>query len=63
MVLASREEQDVLVVVLDLKMPELDGIAVLQQVRSLNSHTPVIVLTGSGSWRRNSMQESGGGEE
>jgi CheY-like chemotaxis protein len=40
-----RERPDV--IVLDLKMPEMDGLTVLRQVRSLNRSQPVIVLTGS----------------
>jgi len=43
--LLRREHPDV--VVLDLKMPEMDGITVLQQIRSLNSDQPVIILTGA----------------
>jgi DNA-binding NtrC family response regulator len=45
--LFRREHPDV--IVLDLKMPEVDGIAVLEQVRSLNPGQPVIVLTGVGT--------------
>ena len=45
--LLCREHPDV--VVLDLKMPEMDGIAVLQQIRNLNPILPVIVLTGGGT--------------
>jgi DNA-binding NtrC family response regulator len=37
------------VVVLDLKMPEIDGVTVLHQVRSFNPGQPVIVLTGAGT--------------
>jgi len=44
--LFRREHPDI--VVLDLKMPELGGVAVLQQIRGLNPHIPVIVLTGAG---------------
>lgn len=40
-----RERPDV--VVLDLKMPGMDGFTVLQQVRSLNPTQPVIILTGA----------------
>ena len=40
-----RERPDV--IVLDLKMPEMDGLTVLRQIRSLNRSQPVIVLTGS----------------
>jgi two-component system, response regulator, stage 0 sporulation protein F len=42
-----RERPDV--VVLDLKMPGMDGLAVLQQVRSLNPKQPMIILTGAGT--------------
>ena len=42
-----RERPDVLV--LDLKMPGMDGLTVLQQVRSLDPKTPVIILTGAGT--------------
>jgi two-component system, response regulator, stage 0 sporulation protein F len=45
--LIRRERPDV--VVLDLKMPGMDGLAVLQQVRSLNPKQPVIILTGAGT--------------
>jgi DNA-binding NtrC family response regulator len=43
--LLRRERPDV--VVLDLKMPEMDGMAVLQQIRNLNPGQPVIILTGA----------------
>jgi DNA-binding response OmpR family regulator len=42
-----RERPDVLV--LDLKMPEMDGLTVLRQVRSLDARMPVIILTGAGT--------------
>jgi len=45
--LFRRERPDV--IVLDLNMPELDGIAVLQQLRDLNPDRPVIMLTGAGT--------------
>ena len=45
--LFRREHPDV--VVLDLKMPEMDGVAVLQQIRTLNRDQPVIILTGVGT--------------
>jgi CheY-like chemotaxis protein len=41
--LFRREHPDV--VVLDLKMPVMDGMAVLQQIRNLNPGQPVIILT------------------
>ena len=34
---------------LDLNMPEMDGVAVLHQVRSFKPDQPVIILTGAGS--------------
>jgi DNA-binding NtrC family response regulator len=37
------------VILLDLKMPKLDGMAVLKQIRSVDSKQPVIVLTGDTS--------------
>ena len=48
--LFRRERPDV--VVLDLKMPGMDGLTVLQQVHSLNPKQPVIVLTGAGTPER-----------
>ena len=45
--LFRRERPDV--IVLDLNRPEMDGVAVLQQVRSLNPDQPVIILTGAGT--------------
>ena len=45
--LFRRERPDV--VVLDLKMPEMDGITVLRQIRSVDFKQPVIVLTGAGT--------------
>ena len=37
------------VVILDLKMPGMDGLTVLQQIRHLNPKQPVIILTGAGT--------------
>lgn len=34
------------VIVLDLNMPELDGVTVLKQIRSVDLKQPVIMLTG-----------------
>ena len=45
--LFCQEQPDV--VVLDLKMPEMDGLTVLKQLRSLDPKKPVIILTGAGS--------------
>ncbi|MDP2381597.1 MAG: response regulator [Nitrospirota bacterium] len=45
--LFRREHPDV--VVLDLKMPGMDGLTVLRQVRNINPKQPVIILTGAGT--------------
>ena len=37
------------VILLDLQMPKLDGMAVLKQIRSVDLKQPVIVLTGDTS--------------
>lgn len=42
--LYRQEQPDV--IVLDLKMPELDGVTVLKQIRSVDLKQPVIILTG-----------------
>ena len=42
-----RERPDV--VVLDLKMPGMNGLAVLQELHRLHSTQPVIILTGAGT--------------
>jgi DNA-binding NtrC family response regulator len=43
--LLSTIEPDV--IVLDLRMPGMDGLAVLQEIRAKDSLTPVILLTGN----------------
>ena len=43
--LFRRERPDV--VVLDLNMPEMNGMAVFQHIRQLNPGQPVIILTGA----------------
>ena len=45
--LFRRESPDVLV--LDLKMPGMDGLTVLQLVRSISPLQPVVILTGAGT--------------
>ena len=37
------------VVVLDLKMPGMDGIATLSEIKKLKLHTETLILTGHGS--------------
>lgn len=43
------EENDFDVIVLDLKMPGMDGIATLKEIRKLGLFTQTLVLTGHGS--------------
>ncbi len=43
------------VIVLDLKMPGMDGVAVLQHIRSLNRDQPVIMFTGA--WTSKTEQQ------
>ena len=43
--LLSTAEPDV--IVLDLRMPGMDGLAVLQEIRARDALTPVILLTGN----------------
>ena len=45
--LASRESFDL--VVLDLKMPKLDGMQVLERLRQESPYTAIVVITGYGS--------------
>ena len=43
----EKEEPDV--IVLDVKMPEMDGIEVLQRIKKAYPHVEVIILTGHGN--------------
>ncbi|OFV92980.1 MAG: Fis family transcriptional regulator [Acidobacteria bacterium RIFCSPLOWO2_12_FULL_65_11] len=45
--IAEREVPDL--VLLDVKMPGMDGLEVLDRLRSMNESTPVIVISGHGS--------------
>lgn len=45
--LVFREEYDI--VVLDLRMPDLDGVGVFRRIKAIRPHLPVIILTGYGS--------------
>lgn len=47
--LFRRERPDVMV--LDLKMPEMNGLTVLQQIRQLNPTQSVVIMTGAGMVR------------
>ncbi len=47
-ILAGPQGGDVALVMLDLVMPEMDGIAVLSDVKPKRPHLPVIVLTAKG---------------
>jgi DNA-binding response OmpR family regulator len=45
--LFRREAPDV--TVLDLKMPGMDGLAVLKELRTLDPVAPIVILTGAGN--------------
>ena len=47
-VLAIKDNSFALIIT-DLQMPKLDGIAILKQVKALDTEVPVIVITGHGS--------------
>ena len=40
------------VTILDFEMPDMDGLAVLRQIRAIDPHAPVIMLTGGGTEAR-----------
>lgn len=52
--LAAIEEEQPDVLLLDLKMPDLDGLEVLAKLRENYSHLKVIMLTGHGSFEAGS---------
>lgn len=43
------QEEDPSLVILDLKMPEMDGLEVLKHAREINPRLPVIILTAHGT--------------
>ena len=45
-----RERPDV--TILDFEMPDMDGLAVLRQIREIDPRAPVIMLTGAGTEAR-----------
>ena len=47
--IAALKQKPFDVMVLDLKMPVMDGITTLQQMKTLNLLTEVLILTGHGS--------------
>jgi len=47
-------------VILDLKMPGMDGIAVLQQIRLADRKIPVIVLTGARILETDQLRQASG---
>ncbi|MBI4510472.1 MAG: sigma-54-dependent Fis family transcriptional regulator [Deltaproteobacteria bacterium] len=47
--LAKLEDREVDLVLLDVMMPEMDGLSTLRQIRERNSDLPVIMMSGHGS--------------
>ena len=47
--LAAEHADELAVIMLDLMMPEMDGFAVLEELRKRESRIPVVVITGSDS--------------
>jgi len=47
--LAILQEKKFDVIVLDLKLPGMDGIEILEQIKQLDPHVPVLLITGHGS--------------
>ena len=47
--LSAVEEEEPDVIVLDVKMPEMDGMEVLQRIKKAYPHVEVIILTGHGN--------------
>jgi DNA-binding response OmpR family regulator len=48
-------EKDFDVVILDVKMPGMDGLEVMKKMRALRPHLQVILLTGRGSEKESEM--------
>src|SRR5690606_18475258 len=44
-------EYDYDAAIIDLGLPELDGISVIRQLREANKHYPVLILTARGDWQ------------
>ncbi len=59
--IAAYREQPADVVVTDLRMPEMDGIQVIRELKKIDPHVAVIVLTGYGELENavDLMQEAG----
>ena len=47
LVMAERESPDL--VFLDIKMPGMDGLEVLQRLRAANENLPVVIISGHGT--------------
>jgi len=44
----ARRERPALII-MDIVMPQLDGIAALKEIRSFDAHVPILIMTGRGS--------------
>jgi two-component system OmpR family response regulator len=59
--LAQTEQYDA--VVLDLGLPRIDGLTLLQRWRAAGIATPVLILTARGSWHEKVMGIDGGADD
>ena len=48
------------VTILDFEMPDMDGLEVLRQIRAIDPHAPVIMLTGAGTEVREKQARASG---
>lgn len=57
--LAIYHQTDIGLVITDLEMPEMDGITMISTLRGEHAHVPVIVISGSGQERLDSVRACG----
>lgn len=48
------------VIISDIKMPKMDGISLLETLKTLNVETPVVMMTGYSEYKDDQIEHSGG---